>query len=99
VLRLRCAVTLFLIPDKVWRGLELTTEWVCLACVARRLNPAITAEELSEEMYKQRRRFRLKRINRYFGARLESCAVAIATPGPGVPRNLTVAEVYGEGAA
>ena len=86
------AVTLFCIPDKVWCGLGLTTEWLCLSCVARRLNPAITADELGGEMYRQRRRFRLKRINRYLGVRRESCAVAIATSR--TVKFMTVKEVF-----
>ena len=54
-------MTLFLIPDKVWAGLGLTTEWLCLSCVAHRLNPAITVDELSAEIHKQSARFHLKR--------------------------------------
>jgi hypothetical protein len=85
-------VTLFLIPDKVWTGLGLTTEWVCLTCVARRLNPNITADDLSEEIYKQRRRFKLKRINRYKGIRMETTAVVIGRPGEGLGPSMTAEE-------
>jgi len=64
-------VTLFGIPDKVWKGLGLTTEWLCISCILRRLNPAFTSEatddDLSEEIYRQRKRFKLKRIDLIFG--------------------------------
>jgi hypothetical protein len=38
-------VTLFGIPDKVWNGIGLTKEWICLFCIGRRLNPHVTADE------------------------------------------------------
>jgi hypothetical protein len=60
-------VTLFAVPDKVWLGLGLTTEWVCTGCIARRLNPNINTEELSDELRKQNRRFNLKQFNKFCG--------------------------------
>jgi hypothetical protein len=32
-------VTLFGVPDKVWKALGFDKEYACLACVAHRLNP------------------------------------------------------------
>jgi hypothetical protein len=77
-------VTLFLIPDKVWDGLGYALrDFACLACVARRLNPKINPSELGEEIYRQRRRFRLKKVNRYGGLWVAICGLAIAN-GVGV---------------
>jgi hypothetical protein len=60
-------VTLFAVPDKVWCGLGLTTEWVCMGCIAKRLNPTINADGLVGELKKQRRRFNLKTFNKFCG--------------------------------
>jgi hypothetical protein len=83
-------VTLFAIPDKVWSGLGLTTEWICLACVARRLNPHCTAGELdvtpdefacvinnfiNSEIRRHKREFKLKNINKYCGTKRNSTGV------------------------
>ena len=97
----RCAdcggeVTLFAVPDKVWKGLGLSDEWVCETCVARRVNPNIGVEELSAEIYKQRRRFNLKNRNRYCGAMMPYTAVVHANPGEGVPSKMTLAQFRGE---
>jgi hypothetical protein len=77
------AVTLFGIPDKVWKGLGFTTEWVCISCVMHRLNPAFssaaTADDLSEEIHRQRSRFKLKRINRICGQRAPVYVVVLHT--------------------
>jgi hypothetical protein len=74
-------VTLFGIPDKVWKGLGLTTEWVCISCVMHRLNPAFssaaTAYDLSKEIHRQRKRFKLKAINRICGQRAPAYAVVM----------------------
>lgn len=84
------AVTAFLIPDKVWLALGLSKEWICLFCLARRLNPHLTANELNltpdefssvvasvidEEISRQKRKFRLKAINRYGGEKVSSMQV------------------------
>jgi hypothetical protein len=61
-------VHVFLVPDKVWDGLGYALDdYACLACVAHRLNPELEpdAESVSKEIYKQRRRFKLKNFNRY----------------------------------
>jgi hypothetical protein len=63
--------------------------------VARRLDPAITVDELSGEIYRQRRRFKLKRINRYFGAPLPFTGWVVFRPAEGVPSSLRVGQVWG----
>ena len=76
-------VTLFGVPDKVWQGLGLTTEYICLHCLAKRLNPDITADAIGDEigdaigdeMYRQRRRFKLTKTNRYLGVRMPGYCV------------------------
>ena len=85
-------VTLLSIPDKVWRDLKLDG-WVCLSCVAHALNPEIGVDDLSQEIWNQRRRFNLKRFNTYLGARMESTAVIVATPSPGVASSMTLAQI------
>jgi hypothetical protein len=64
------AVESFVIPDKVWDGLGFPLEaHACLACVAKRLNPTSPpdADHLEGEIYRQRRRFKLKRVNKALG--------------------------------
>ena len=74
-------VTGFVVPDKVWRALGLTRQWVCLKCVAYRVNPTICVENLSQEIDRQRTRFNLQDINRYRGTPLPFTQVLIAEPG------------------
>jgi hypothetical protein len=40
---------------------------LCLGCFGKRLNPAVPAdkESLEEEIYRQRKRFKLKNVNRW----------------------------------
>lgn len=64
------AVESFIIPDKVWDGLGFPLEaHACLACVAKRLNPTSPpdADNLEGEIYSQRRRFKLKNVNKALG--------------------------------
>lgn len=73
-------VTIFLIPDKVWDGLGYAlADYACLACVSRRLNPQYPdPENVTAEIYRQRRRFKLKSVNRYDGLRIRRHKVVIA---------------------
>jgi hypothetical protein len=94
-------VTAFVLPDKVWRDLGLQG-WICLRSVLSRLNPAIAAVEdanlvkvIHQEIYRQRRRFKLKRINKYLGNRMEFVGLAIAEQEDGDPTSLTVEQVMG----
>jgi hypothetical protein len=70
----RCEAT-FVLPNKVWDGLGFALgAFACFACIARRLNPnnpPQDADQLTEEIYRQRRRFKLKRINKFLGHKLE----------------------------
>jgi hypothetical protein len=59
----------FLVPDKVWDALCPLDAIVCLGCFGKRLNPADPPdkERLAEEIYRQRKRFKLKNVNRWPG--------------------------------
>src|SRR5947207_1325007 len=60
----------FVVPDKVWDGLGFPLEaFACFGCFAKRLNPSDPpdVEHIDDEIYKQRKRFRLKRFNRFLG--------------------------------
>ena len=59
----------FLVPDKVWDALCPLDAIVCLGCFGKRLNPADPPDEerLAEEIYRQRKRFKLKNVNRWLG--------------------------------
>jgi hypothetical protein len=65
-------VTVFGVPDKVWAALGLSTEWVCMGCVARRINPNATAEQLSNEIQQRRKHFNLRRFNKFCGAKVST---------------------------
>jgi hypothetical protein len=91
-------VTVFAVPDKVWRGLGLTTEWVCMGCVARRINPNATAEQLRSEIKKHQKRFRLKRFNTFCGEKNLTPNLflfELSAERAGVD-TMTVAEVMGD---
>jgi len=88
-------LTVFLIPNKVWDKLGLTG-WVCMTCVARRINPEtsypdVTLDELCDIIVSQRRRFNLKRFNKYLSKRLECMGVVEAQAGEGVDPVQTLA--------
>ena len=34
-------VPMFSVPDGVWAALQVATEWLCLSCISRRLNPEL----------------------------------------------------------
>jgi hypothetical protein len=92
-------VTMFTVPDKVWRGLGFAKEWVCLFCVARLLNPEIlnpTAEGLSKEIYRQRAKFELEKINDYCGEPGLGAGLMVLVPGEGVPSRLTAAQAMNQ---
>jgi hypothetical protein len=59
----------FLVPDKVWDALCPLDAILCLGCFGKRLNPADPpdSERLEEEIYRQRKRFKLKNVNRWLG--------------------------------
>ena len=59
----------FLVPDKVWDALCPLDAILCLGCFGQRLNPADppAEERLAEEIYRQRKRFKLKNVNRWLG--------------------------------
>ena len=59
----------FLVPDKVWDALCPLDAILCLGCFGKRLNPADPPndERLEEEIYRQRKRFKLKNVNRWLG--------------------------------
>jgi hypothetical protein len=59
----------FLVPDKVWDALCPLDAILCLDCFGKRLNPANppVKERLEEEIYRQRKRFKLKDVNRWLG--------------------------------
>ncbi len=74
-------VALFGVVDKVWDGLGLPLDaWICLRCFAVRLNPKnpwlrvrpftsyLTRFEMTKEIVRQKRRFKLKKINFYNGS-------------------------------
>jgi hypothetical protein len=87
------SVTLFAVPDKVWCGLGLTTEWVCMGCIAKRLNPTITADGLDSELKKQRHHFNLKKFNKFCGAK-NTQTTKLLLIGSG-PTTMTKNEVMG----
>jgi hypothetical protein len=87
----------FVIPDKVWLKLGLTG-WVCMTCVARRINPQaaysdVDADELCDIILSQRRRFNLKRFNKYLGKRMECMVVIECHAGEGVDTAQPLADV------
>jgi hypothetical protein len=60
----------FLVPDKVWDALCPLDAIVCLGCFGKRLNPANPPQglqHLGAEIRRQRRRFKLKNVNRWLG--------------------------------
>jgi hypothetical protein len=65
----RCEVG-FTLPDQVWDGLGFPLgAFACFACMARRLNPRNPpdVDSVTEEIYRQRRKFKLKGVNRFMG--------------------------------
>jgi hypothetical protein len=110
-------VTLFGIPDKVWAGLGLRAEWLCLQCVGARLAVSLGDAEILDAwradvaagsidqaelrelvntlIVGQRKKFKLKRFNRYCGSKMESILVAVAIPGEGIGTSLKAHEVMG----
>lgn len=92
-------VTLFLVPDKVWDQLGYEVDaFACLACVGRRLNPHLKtfdAESISVEMYRRRKRFKLKTINRYGGVELPLCSVVVRVANEKSEESLTAEEAGG----
>jgi hypothetical protein len=64
----------FVVPDKVWDGLGFPLEcYACLECLAKRLNPTNppAEDEIGDEIYRQRKRFKLKHVNKWLGDKLE----------------------------
>jgi hypothetical protein len=60
----------FLVPDKVWDALCPLDAIVCLGCFGKRLNPANPPQDqqhLGAEIRRQRKRFKLKNVNRWLG--------------------------------
>jgi hypothetical protein len=59
----------FLMPDKVWDAMCPLDAILYLGCFGKRLNPADPPdkERLAEEIYRQRKRFKLKNVNRWLG--------------------------------
>ena len=60
----------FLVPDKVWDALCPLDAILCLGCFAKRINPANPLQDqqhLSAEIRRQRKRFKLKNVNRWLG--------------------------------
>jgi len=59
----------FLVPDKLWDALCPLDAILCMRCFGKRLNPADPPDEehLAEEIYRQRKRFKLKNLNRWLG--------------------------------
>jgi|ERR1700735_3713756 hypothetical protein len=59
----------FLVPDKVWDALCPLDAILCLGCFGKRLNPADPPDEehLEEEIRRHRKRFKLKKVNRWLG--------------------------------
>lgn len=57
----------YLVPDRVWYGLNFKkADYACLACFGKRLNarkPATTADEVANEIRRQRSRFGLVEAN------------------------------------
>jgi hypothetical protein len=60
-------VTVFGVPDKVWKGLGLKKEWLCMGCVARRIHSNATAEQLEKLIKNHRKRFNLGQFNKFCG--------------------------------
>lgn len=91
--------TLFLVPDRVWRGLGLPKEaFICKTCFAHRLNPSITAEDISSEIVKQRRRFNLKwQRNSYGGVKHPFMVLLDFYPGEKSMEKRTMAQVMPRG--
>jgi len=99
------ACTLYLVPDKMWKALGLDKEWICVSCLVRRLEPTISAEEIAacdyEEVltllrnfiYSRRRKFKLKRINRFKRARVECSTLVRAVPGEGLTNTMTLKQL------
>lgn len=93
-------VPAFMLPDKVWDGLGFALDdWPCLACVGRRLNPALEHPEdpfqINREIIEQRHRFHLEQSNTYNNGQMqmplaESIIVLIA--GNGSQTELTAEE-------
>lgn len=61
----------FIVADKVWDGLGLKLDdWICVPCLARRLNPdhpPKTHREICKEIARQRKRFDLDSRNYFLG--------------------------------
>jgi hypothetical protein len=82
-------VTLFAVPDKVWSGLGLTTERICLQCIADRLTT--DADDLVVAIKKHKRRFHLKQYNKFCGQRLPFVLLMLSDARSG-PKNITMVE-------
>jgi len=60
----------FLVPDKVWDALCPLDAILCLGCFGKRLNPDKPLQDqqhLDAEIRRQRKRFKLKNVNRWLG--------------------------------
>lgn len=93
-------VPAFMIPDKVWDGLGFALDdWPCLACVGRRLNPALKHPEdpfeINREIIEQRRRFHLEESNTYNSGQMQmplAESIIVLVPGEGSQTELTAEE-------
>lgn len=93
-------VQAFMIPDKVWDGLRFDLDdWPCLACVGRRLNPALEHSEdpfeINREIIQQRHRFHLEQINTYNSGQMQmplAESIIVLVPGEGSQKELTAEE-------
>jgi hypothetical protein len=85
-------VPAFMIPDKVWDGLGFAlADWSCLACVGRRLNPAL---KHPEDPF-QRHRFHLEQSNSYNSGQMQmplAESIIVLIPGEGSLKELTAEE-------
>jgi hypothetical protein len=92
------SITVFGVPDKVWSALGLTTEWLCMGCVAKRINPSATANQLESEIRKHRKTFNLRRFNKICGEKVHTPNLflfELSVERAGV-ETMTVAEVMGD---
>jgi hypothetical protein len=93
-------VQAFMLPDKVWDGLGFALEdWSCLACVGRRLNPALEHPEdpyqINQEIIQQRHRFQLAHSNNYNSGQMRmplAESIIVLVPGEGSLKELTAEE-------
>jgi hypothetical protein len=90
-------VTAYMVPDKVWKGLGLASQdgWICLKCLAHRLNPDISVEEICDEIVRQQHRFNLKNVNRYQGVKVPCMVLVVPEPGDDLQSRITMAQFSG----